>query len=199
MRAIQPHYCIEAISGADLLLMEKAGRLCYQSESIGKPDEFLKRIINMGHSTILEHSSMSVRFIADRGFTHELVRHRIASFSQESTRFCNYTKHGIEIVHPACLTPAQMQRREDHFWRTQVIYEAEISEGQSPQIARGVLPTALKTEIMMTANFNEWRHVFNLRALGTTGKPHPQMSELMLPLLEEVKVKVPVIFDDLSW
>lgn len=197
MILVKPSFKIEGIYGADLLLMEKAGRTCYKSEPKGDPEGFLKSKIKAKHLTIIEHSAMSVRFIADRGFTHELVRHRMAVYSQESTRWCNYAGKGIEIIHPEVLTHAQKERREDHFWTVQKLYEREIAEGLPPQIARGVLPTALKTEIVITTNFREWRLIFKQRALGTTGKPHPQMLELMVPLLAEVKTRVPAIFDDL--
>jgi len=198
MILIKPSYEILAINGADLLLMEQAGRTCYKSESKGDPTAFLKSKIKAKHLTIIEHGSMTVRFIADRGFTHELVRHRMAVYSQESTRWVNYSGKGIEIIHPPGLTEAQRGRREKHFWIVQALYEAEISEGIKPEIARGVLPTALKTEIIMTANFREWRLVFEQRALGLTGKPHPQMLQVMVPLMNEMKEKIPAIFGDLG-
>lgn len=198
MIIIKPSFTILAVNGADLLLLEKAGRTCYKSEPKGNPGPFLVGRIKEGHETIIEHGSMTVKFISDRGFTHELVRHRMAVYSQESTRWCNYRGNGIELIHPPGLTIAQKERRERHFETVQDLYNAEIAEGQKPQIARGVLPTALKTEIVMTANFREWRLVFKQRALGTTGAPHPQMLELIVPLLAETKKLVPYIFDDLK-
>lgn len=197
MILVRPSYKIEAINGGDLLLLEKAGRTCYKSEPKGDPKAFIRSKIKSKHLTIIEHGSMTVRFIADRGFTHELVRHRMAVYSQESTRWCSYAGKGIEMIHPPGLTDLQRERREKHFWAVQELYELEISEGILPQIARGVLPTALKTEIVMTANFREWRLVFEQRALGLTGKPHPQMLEIMVPLLKEVQTLVPVVFNDL--
>ena len=143
------------------------------------------------------HNYMTVKFTCDRGVSHELVRHRLAVYSQESTRWVNFNNTGISIIHPKGLTETQRARREDHFWQTQAIYEAEIAEGQPPQIARGVLPTALSTTIAMTATFHEWRLVFNQRSKGTTGKPHPQMKELMDSLLVEAAYAYPNAFGDL--
>ncbi len=214
MILVKPSFKIEAINGADLLLMEKAGRTCYKSETKGDPGKFLESKIKAGHLTIIEHGSMTVRFIADRGFTHELVRHRMAVYSQESTRYCNYSGGVTFIIPPWVDIPEKdygfdttleiptLKTAQDTYWFDSMLgaefaYTHLLNCGQSPQQARTVLPNSLKTEIVMTANFREWRLVFEQRALGTTGKPHPQMSELMIPLLAEVKKQVPVLFDDL--
>jgi len=221
MRLIKPYYSIEAINGGDLLLLEKAGRTCYKSEPKGSPEKFIKDKISLKHLTIIEHGSMTVRFIADRGFTHELVRHRMAVYSQESTRYCNYSS-GVTFIIPVWTsikegnieeignlkTPEQIFNvfapitKAEKIWLTEMVcaegsYLRLLKEGWTPQKARVVLPTSLKTEIVMTANFREWRLIFEQRALGRTGNPHPQMLELMVPLLKEVKTKIPVIFDDL--
>lgn len=209
MRLIKPSFKIEAINGADLLLMESAGRTCYKSEAKGDPGKFLASKIKAKHLTIIEHDSMTVRFIVDRGFTHELIRHRMAVYSQESTRYCNYSSDVTFIIPPWVNIPCgeyhefnKHENTPDNDWFNACLsaskhYKYLIYKGWSPQQARTVLPNSLKTEIVMTANFREWRLVFEQRALGTTGKPHPQMSEIMIPLLAEVKTKVPVIFDDL--
>jgi len=215
MRLIKPSFKIEAINGADLLLMESAGRTCYKSEAKGDPGKFLASKIKSKHLTILEHGSMTVRFIVDRGFTHELVRHRMAVYSQESTRYCNYSG-GVTFIIPSWVSIGEGEFLEmyplnysgttltDDVWFNSML-EAESSylelleSGWSPQLARTVLPNSLKTEIVMTANFREWRLVFEQRALGTTGKPHPQMSEIMIPLLEECKRIIPIIFDDITY
>ena len=210
MILVKPSFKIEAINGADLLLMEKAGRTCYKSEAKGDPEKFLASKIRAGHLTIIEHGSMTVRFIADRGFTHELVRHRMAVYSQESTRYCNYSG-GVTFIIPPWVTIepgdvgnswSRVRDMQSNIWADAMLmaenqYINLLSIGWSPQQARSVLPNSTKTEIVMTANFREWRLVFQQRALGTTGKPHPQMSELMIPLLAEVKKQVPVLFDDL--
>lgn len=210
MILIKPSYKIESINGADLLLMEAAGRTCYKSEPKGDPIKFIESKIKSKHLTIIEHGGMTVRFIADRGFTNELVRHRMAVYSQESTRWCNY-KGGVTFIIPPWVdtkegTYDQYFASPDEasndwlnaMWNLEQIYIELLKKGWSPQQARTVLPNSLKTEIVMTANFREWRLVFEQRALGLTGKPHPQMLELMVPLLEEAKSKVPAIFDDLE-
>jgi thymidylate synthase (FAD) len=158
---------------------------------------------------------LSVRFIVDRGVTHELVRHRLMAFSQESTRYCNYSG-GVTFIIPPWVeeevknfTDSITNIEAFSLTDTSVIWvnamkDAEevylqlLTDGWSPQQARSVLPNSLKTEIVATANFREWRHIFKLRAVGTSGTPHPQMSEVMVPLLKEVKQEIPIIFDDLE-
>jgi thymidylate synthase (FAD) len=193
--------------GAILRKIERVARTCYKSEdkiTDGSAERMVRALIKSGHEAMLEHFSFSVKFIVDRGVSHELVRHRVASFAQESTRYCNYGKADeITVIEPFYLR----EEREEKPWRYHnwalVCAEAEeaymklIEDGATPQEARAVLPNSLKTEVVMTANLREWRHFFKLRALGTTGKPHPQMVEVALPLLEECKKRIPVIFDDL--
>ena len=160
---------------------------------------------------MLEHFSFSVKFIVDRGISHEIVRHRVASFAQESTRYCNYGNNGgeITVIEPCYLkadgTQAYSGSLSERYsaWESACL-EAEksylrmIADGSSPQEARAVLPTSLKTEVVMTANLREWRHFFSLRACGSTGKPHPQIVEVAVPLLKELKKIIPVVFDDLE-
>ena len=192
-----------------------AGRVCYQSESKSDDAAFVRKRIRQGHESILEHEKISVRIICDRGVSHEIVRHRIASYAQESTRYCNYGSdkfnNEITVISPFS---AMILKRPDssspinigEWYDTWVdsVVEAEnkylelIELGCPPEIARGVLPTSLKTEIVVTMNLREWRHFFNLRASGKTGKPHPQMLELTIPLLNELKNRVPVVFDDIK-
>jgi thymidylate synthase (FAD) len=200
MEFVKASYEIQYYRADALQQIERIGRKCYKSEGriTGTSHEaFVRMLIKRRHFPMIEHGGMlSVLFIVDRGVSHEIVRHRIASFAQESTRFCDYGGKGIVLIHPMGLTPAQIARREAHFWLTQALYDAERDEGVPPEIARGVLPTCLKTEIVVTANLCEWRHIFNLRAVGVTGRPHPQMLEVMVPLLAEVKTLIPVIFED---
>jgi len=195
VKIVEPSYEILTMDGPKFL--ETAGRTCYKSLPKGDPEEFIRRAIRNGHETIIEHGGMSVKFVADRGFSHELVRHRMAVYSQESTRWCNY-KGCIEIIHPPGLTKAQKVRRDRHFFTVQTLYETELSEGLQPEIARGILPHALKTEIVITANYREWRLIFKQRAIGTTGRPHPQMAELMRPLMHECQEVFPAMFGDLG-
>ncbi|RHM98327.1 FAD-dependent thymidylate synthase [Dielma fastidiosa] len=186
--------------------IEKVARTCYKSEEKiqeGSAEKMVASLIKSGHEAMLEHASVTVKFVVDRGISHELVRHRLASFAQESTRYCNYSKDdfGSEItfIIPEYLDyksagwntwKETMKACEDSYFKL-------LDIGLTPQEARAVLPNSLKTEVVMTANLREWRHFFKLRALGTTGKPHPQMLEVTVPLLEDFKQMIPVVFDDL--
>lgn len=198
---IQPSYDImiplPLLRTLILPVIERAGRVCYKSEERITPDSagpFIERLVKqLHHESVIEHSMATVKFTCDRGISHEIVRHRLAAFSQESTRYCNYAKKGIQIIHPPGLTPLQMTRRELLFESMQEVYEAELSEGLTPQISRGVLPTALKTEIVLTCNFREWRHIFRMR---NSPKAHPQMVELVKPLAYEFAGVIPEIFND---
>lgn len=158
----------------------------------------------------LVHYDLTVKFIVDRGVSHEIVRHRVASFAQESTRYCNYgSKAGeITVIEPCYLKVDGVDLTVDNWserygaWvsaceEAEKSYLRMLEDGATPQEARAVLPTSLKTEVVMTANLREWRHFFKLRAVGTTGKPHPQMVEVTIPLLKELQEKIPVIFEDL--
>ncbi len=193
------------LNGAEILKhIETAGRTCYKSEdkiTASSAEKFVANIIKNGHESVLEHFSFSVRFIVDRGVSHELVRHRIASFSQESTRYCNYItdRFGREltVIKPCFLaegTPAW------DTWKTEcasaeAAYFELLELGCQPQEARAVLPNSLKTEVIMTCNLREWRHMLSLR----TGKAaHPQMREVTTPLLEKLKELIPVVFDDIK-
>lgn len=206
MEITKAHYEIIGGSnqlGIDMLKdIEAAGRTCYKSEDKITDESALKFVaglIKRGHEAMLEHASFSVRFICDRGVSHELVRHRIASFAQESTRYCNY-KGGVTFIEPCFWS----KDSDEYAWWEEAMESAEqtylhlINEGATPQEARSVLPNSVKTEIVVTMNLREWRHFFKLRACGTTGKPHPQMLELTIPLLKDMKKLIPVVFDDLE-
>lgn len=192
----------------ELQHIERIGRMCYKSEDKITEDgesakKFVKRLVTQRHDAMLEHSTLSVTFVVDRGVSHEMVRHRIMSFAQESTRYCNYTgnKFGNEItvVRPCFFVPntidwdtweAACRSAEHNYFRL-------IELGCSAEQARTVLPNSLKTEITMTGNYREWRHFFYLRACDGTGPAHPQIREVAVPLLKEVAAKIPVVFDDL--
>lgn len=204
----------------ELQRIEVAGRTCYKSEEKITPDgesakRFVKMIINNGHEAMLEHSSLSVRFICSRGVSHEIVRHRLFSFAQESTRYCNYSKgkFGGEctfIVPPDQDWSVNIDEYEDEYNETEtdsakIIWYASLKmieddymcllkEGWKPEQARDVLPNALKTEIVVTGNYREWRHFFKLRC---DEKAHPHMRALARDLLEDIKLRIPVVFDDL--
>nr|UVY58865.1 MAG: Thymidylate synthase complementing protein [Bacteriophage sp.] len=208
MQAIKPYTQIyKDFDGQKVLQkIEAAARTCYKSEGKiqeGSAAKLVAGLIKSGHEAMLEHALVTVKFVVDRGISHELVRHRLASFAQESTRYCNYSKDdfGSEITF---IIPDYLEYKSEgwNIWKESMkqaedAYFKMLDFGLSPQQARAVLPNSLKTEVVMTANLREWRHFFKLRALGTTGKPHPQMLEVAVPLLEDMKNLIPVVFDDL--
>ena len=148
-------------------LLERAGRVCYQSEPNGNPDKFLKRIIASGHESVIEHGSVSFLITTDRAIGNEIVRHRIAAYSQESTRFCSYSEvgrfHGISVVMPATVNPANRWIFIKGFEAAQYYYQAALNAGESAQNARALLPLGLKTQIAVTYNLREWRHFLRMR------------------------------------
>ena len=206
MKIINASYHIETpIDGAEILKrIEKAGRTCYKSEdriTSESAENFVRMLIERGHESVLEHASITVRFVCDRGISHEIVRHRIASFSQESTRYCNYSndrfRNNITFIKPCFLDEGTGGYK---LWKQAMfIAEKEYFEllklGCTPQEARSVLPNSVKTEIVMTANLREWRHFLKLR---TAKAAHPQMRELTMPLLHEFQERIPVVFDDIG-
>ena len=208
MKIIEPYFIIEdKIQGIEILKkIEKAGRTAYKSEDKITSDSaiaFIKSIIKNKHFSVIEHHSISVRIICDRGISHEIVRHRIASYTQESTRYCNYIegKFGGEItVIKPCFWNLSISEDIEKYkiWEnamneSEKNYNKLINLGATPQEARSVLPNSLKTEIVITMNLREWRHFFSLR---TTPNANPQMREIAIPLLKEFQKFVPVIFDD---
>jgi thymidylate synthase (FAD) len=209
MRIIKPSYTIEKLDDGEeiLLFLERIGRTCYKSEdkiTPGSARKFVKMLLERGHHSVIEHASMTVRFVCDRGVTHELVRHRLCAFSQESTRYCNYGHEGEITVIAPCFWEEGKPNKPDidmyDVWysackRDEKMYLALLEHEALPQEARSVLPNSLKTEIVTTANLREWRHIFTLR---TSKAAHPQMREIMVPLLKEVQSRVPVLFDDIE-
>lgn len=205
MRTINAGYeILTPIRGDELQLIEKAGRTCYKSEdkiTDESAKKFVAGLIKRNHEAMLEHSFLSIRFICDRGVSHELVRHRLASFAQESTRYCNYSqdKFGNELtfIKPCFFDDIKYQRWLSAMADAQCAYFDLLNSGASPQEARSVLPNSIKTEVVMSTNYREWRHFFKLRAARATGPAHPQMEEITRPLLEELKTLIPVVFDDI--
>lgn len=205
MRIIKPYYEILKLpSIEDLKILEDIGRTCYKSQDKITEDSykvFCEKLIKSNHGAMLEFADIIVRFYNDRGVSHEEVRHRLCSFAQESTRYCNYhkDKFGNEItiidITPHLKNPLQSFDIWFKAMNTAEFYYLQMLEaGESPQIARSVLPNSLKTEINIKANLREWRWIFHERTPITA---HPQMREVMVPLLKELKEKVPVIFDDI--
>lgn len=187
MKIIEPQVTLLHITPNAAQTIERAGRTCYKSEDKITPTsaaQFCRKLKDLGHLSVFEHAIATFHIICDRGVTHEIVRHRIASFSQESTRYVNY-KEGITVIMPKGLTVAQFKRRVALMEHIERVYCQEIEEGQAPQIARGVLPTQLKSEIVWSANFREWLQVIIPQRAQ---KPaHPQMVEIVgegiLPIL----------------
>lgn len=203
MRIINPGFKFVYEPNAEQMLdtIEKAYRICYQSEPKGNRDSFITNKIKIGHESPLEHTNISVVIETNRGVTHEIVRHRIASFSQSSTRYCNYSKdkfgNELTFIRPCFWTD---DSEEYAVWK-QAMEEIEktyvklISLGAKPEEARSILPNSLKTEIVCTMNLREWRHFFRLR---TAERAHPQIREISVALLDELKKRIPVIFDDIN-
>ena len=208
MKIIQASATIEQCTPDLELLIERAGRVCYKSEDRiceGSAEKMIGSLMEKHHESVIEHGAITVRFICDRGVSHELVRHRLASFSQESTRYCNYgaDKHGSEItvIEPCFWRAADFgQTTERHLWRdtcetAERAYLELLASGATAQEARSVLPNSLKTEVVMTANPREWRHVFKMRASKAA---HPQMREIMTPLLREFQARWPSLYNDIK-
>lgn len=193
-----------AVNGRRILrAIERAGRTCYKShEKItdNSAEAFARMLVQRGHLSVLEHQSITIWAQVNRGLSHEIVRHRIAAYSQESTRYCSYVKErfGSEIaLIPMMdgLTPEQIDRRLYLYDQMESVYLAELAEGVKPQQARDNLPICLKTEIKITYNLRQWRHFFALR---TAKAAHPQMRQLTIPMLARFREKIPVVFNDIS-
>lgn len=174
-------------------LLEIAGRTCYQSEPHGDPAAFVRQIVRRGHLSVLEHCSATVRLVTNRGVTHELVRHRIAAYSQESTRYCNYSKgkFGGELTFIRPTWSLELDKFKASCCLVEKTYFELLELGWTPQEAREVLPNSLKTTIVMTADFREWLHVFELR---TAAAAHPQIRALMLQTQRLLAERVPTVF-----
>lgn len=233
IRVIEQHHQVLSINAAPLELIEVAGRTCYKSEdkiTLDSAGKFVEMVMKRGHESVIEHSSMTVKFITNRGVTHEWVRHRLCAFSQESTRYVNYGNKPITFIRPVwangialsdygpgnyeelkntvysrkqmekALPLVYVQKEAERLWLLNAFdcastYTDLLDVGWRPEEARDVLPNSLKTELVVTANFREWRHVFNLR---TSKAAHPQMRSLMNRCLWDIKKRVPVLFDDMA-
>lgn len=206
MRIIKPYYKIVVPLDSSSIIkhIEQCGRVCYKSEGKSTNDSaerFVQNLIKRGHESVLEHYSFSVCFVCDRGVSHEIVRHRLASYSQESTRYCNYSndkfRSEITVIEPCFLAENSRgyEMWENACKQAEEAYFSLLDWGCTPQEARSVLPNSLKTEVVMTANIREWRHFLKLR---TAPEAHPQMRELTVPLLEELQKEIPVLFDDIG-
>ena len=221
MKIIEPSVQLEDNIDEQAILkkIERIGRVRYKSENRITKDSaerFVKSILDRGHESVLEHVSISVRVICDRGVSHEIVRHRVASYSQESTRYCNYSKdkfnNELTFIKPCWFkySTSDIMQEEDfydsemnesdkdwlhHMKRCENIYFDMLQHGATPEQARSILPNSLKTEIVMTMNLREWRHFLKLR---TSNRAHPQTREIANMILEAFKSKIPVVFDDIE-
>lgn len=223
MKIIEPYIVLEDdINGEEILKkIERIGRVCYKSENNikeGSAERFISNLINRHHESVLEHVSISVRVICDRGVSHEIVRHRLASYSQESTRYCNYSndKFGNELtfIKPCWFKSSVEDFNEyannDNYtvglsvdeleWIALMIliedfYSLITNDEWTPEQARSILPNSIKTEIVMTMNLREWRHFFKMRCDKAA---HPQMRQIANMILDTFKEKIPVIFNDIE-
>ena len=198
MKVIEPSVYLEQKLDADSIMrhIEKAGRVCYKSEghiSDNSAENFIKKILIQGHESVIEHVSVTFHVVCDRGVTHEIVRHRIASYSQESTRYCNYSqdKFGKELTF---IKPCFWNEGSDNYalWKALMLdiekkYFELLDKGATPQQARSILPNSLKTEIIITMILREWRHFLKLR---TSKEAHPQM--------RQVAIMIYKVFNDLG-
>lgn len=219
MRILKPQHVIigkDQIEGHKILKhIEKIARTCYKSEDLindESAEKMIKKLIKMNHLAMIEHASVSVLFTCDRGVTHEIVRHRVASYAQESTRYVNYSKDkfgneigyidiagGIALDTKMKDLPVETIDAIISEWHQACIdaekhYMKILELGATPQIARSVLNNSTKSDINVTMNLREWRHFFELRC---DTPAHPQMRELVIPLLKEMSEVIPIVFDDL--
>ena len=202
MRVIEPYTeIITKINPEEILrFIELCGRVCYKSEGNiceGSAEKLINSMLKRGHESPIEHFSISVRVVTDRGVSHEWVRHRIASYSQESTRYCNYAKDkfGGEITF---IRPSRLMEGSPEYeaWAramesAEMSYFELLDMGVTPETARSVLPNSLKTEFICTMNLREWRHFFELR---TAPAAHPDMRAVAVPLKEKFQKLLPVFF-----
>ena len=224
MKIINPSVKLEdSIDGQEILKkIERIGRTCYKSEqniTEGSAERFVKNIMNRNHMSVIEHVSISIRVICDRGVSHEIIRHRIASYSQESSRYCNYSndkfdneltfikpcwfKSSIEDLNNYIKNKNDFEKLSSGEWVwIDTLKSAEISYftligtcNWTPEQARSILPNSLKTEIVMTMNLREWRHFFKLRCDKAA---HPQMREVAYLILDLLNQNIPIIFEDIT-
>ena len=206
MNIIPPSFeLLDRVDGTALLQkIELAGRVCYKSEAKITSDSaagFVRRILENGHESVLEHEKLTARIVCDRGVSHEIVRHRIASYSQESTRYCNYSldkfQNELTFIRPFFWNddPEKFRVWEEAMAAAERAYLTLLDLGATAQEARAVLPNSLKTELVMTMDRREWRHFFRPRAAAAA---HPQMREVAVPMLRAFREAVPVIFDDIE-
>lgn len=208
MKLVKPEFSILGMTNGSpeglMSLIERCGRICYKSEARiteGSAETFLKSIVKRGHEAVLEHGVVTALIVCDRGVSHEIVRHRLASYCQESTRYCNYSKNDfgseISVIEPLYLEPGTDAYNAWH--KACLVAEKEyfdmLNAGCTAQEARAVLPNSLKTEVAITMNMREWRHFFKLRCAPAA---HPQMREVAKLGLKQMTELFPVLFEEID-
>lgn len=221
MNIIEPSYRIVRHTPDIITAIDEAARTCYLSEPKHntkiEQEDFIHRLIAMGHQTPFEYGDIEIEFICNRGVSHEAVRHRVMSPMQESTRYCNYKedgKHGgLNVINPLFFNKEEAHRTVVSHDNTSKLlnkfdvwyecirvsewgYNTLLEMGAKPEEARDVLPIALKTKLKMKANVREWWHIFNVR--GISKAAHPQIREVMLPALDECKKRWGCLFNHIK-
>jgi thymidylate synthase (FAD) len=199
MKIIQPSIEILTPIDGDYILkfLERCGRTCYKSEdkiTEDSAEKFVRALIKSGHESVIEHYSITVKVVCSRAISHQIVRHRIGSYSQESQRYVSY-KDGIEVIERPGLKGEALKEWEGAQQRSIDSYRRLIELGIKPEVARDVLANAAATEIVMTLNLRQWRHFCRLR---TSPAADPQMRVIAGMILKEFKERLPVIFEDIG-
>ena len=204
MKVIEQHCEILTIPEQirqNLLTIEHAGRICYRSNTMNEKnttESFIKKLIKNGHLSVIEHSFLSVKFTCSRAIANEITRHRLFSFSQESTRYCRY-KNNICFIKPIgiCDNKDLYEIWLNSMENAEEDYIAMINFGAKTEEARNVLPLSTATTLIVSGNLRQWRHFLELRALESSGRVAPEMKELAYSLLIELYKLMPCIFEDM--
>ena len=205
MQLVDPKIEVEKVNGKEIMKrIERACRTCYRSEGNISEDSYknlLKNCLNRGHESVLEHEKITVRIYSDIGSYKDLTRHRFASFSVESTRYCSYDKdkygNEIAVINPVYIEDKEvyeawksaMEDMEKHYMKMKEL-------GATTDMCREVLPHSTAAEYTMTANIREWRHILDLRTKKMT---HPAIRQLMIPLLLKFQYMMPELFDEIEY
>lgn len=205
MKILKPYVEINSFNGVELMKnIEKAGRTCYKSHVSADDSykKFIENIVKSGHESVIEHEKVSVRFLIDRGAMWDITRHRHASFSIESSRWCNYSKEkferDIKFIEPFFLVDDKegFEAWKEVMQTAEKNYFALADKGYKADVCRMTLPASLATEIAMTCNLREWRHILQLRCAKNV---HPHVKQIMIPLLLYFKQEMPEIFADIPY
>lgn len=206
MKIIEPSIEVQNFNGEQIMKnIEQACRTCYRSEdkiSNKSYKTLLKNCITRGHESVMEHEKITVRMVCDIGVYKDLTRHRIASFSIESTRYCNYGKDKFDNE-IKFIKPCNIDEDSDlyAFWkhtmeRIEMNYLHMAEHGATPDQMRMILPHSTAAEVCMTANIREWRHILDLRTKKMT---HPSIRQILIPLLLLFKTEMPELFGDIEY